>query len=106
MNKLSVLNNIIYSAKLFLNNDINVHIPCGGFFIWVDITNTGYSSEEFSNFALKHYKLSVVSGDNFGKNGLGFVRINCATDRLSLKEGLNRFISFYNERMLEIENPV
>jgi len=106
MNKLSVLNNIIYSVKLLLKNGINVQIPDGGFFIWVDITNTGYSSEEFTNFALKHYKLSVVSGDNFGKNGVNFVRINCATDRLSLEEGLNRFVRFYNERMLEIENPI
>ncbi len=106
MNKSSVLNNIIYSVEFLLNNGINVKLPDGGFFIWVDITSTGFSSEEFTNFALKHYMLSVISGDNFGTNGVGFVRINCATDKLSLKEGLNRFVSLFNERVLAIENSI
>lgn len=80
-------------------------IPEGGFFLWID-NKAGLTSLEFTNLVLEHYKLSIVSGDRFGQFGNGYIRINCATDTLRLRGGLNRFVKCFKERIPRSEDTV
>ncbi|MFJ7747502.1 pyridoxal phosphate-dependent aminotransferase [Peribacillus sp. NPDC097295] len=102
-NKRMVLKNIQKTIDLLRASDIEISRPDGGFFLWINIEKTGLSSEKFVEVALVHYKLSLISGANFGSEGEGYIRINCAADPVSLQEGISRFITCYNERLKKYE---
>lgn len=105
-NRIKIKNNIQDSVEYLLQEGIEVDIPEGGFFLWIDINKTGLTSLEFTNLALEQYKLSIVSGDRFGQFGNGYIRISCATDPLRLQEGLNRFVKCYKERIPRSEDTL
>ncbi|MBP1750817.1 MAG: Aspartate/tyrosine/aromatic aminotransferase, partial [Deltaproteobacteria bacterium] len=64
--------------------------PEGGFYAWVDITGTGYTSEEFTDKLLNDEQVAVIPGSAFGPSGEGYIRINCVRNRDELQEGLLR----------------
>jgi aspartate/methionine/tyrosine aminotransferase len=64
--------------------------PEGGFYAWVDITATGYTSEELAKKLLDEEQVAVVPGSAFGPSGEGYIRINCVKSREELQEGLIR----------------
>ena len=64
--------------------------PEGGFYAWVDITGTGYTSQQLTDKLLDAGRVAVVPGAEFGPSGEGYIRINCIRTRDELKEGLKR----------------
>jgi len=64
--------------------------PEGGFYAWVDISRTGFTSLQLADKLLEEEKVAVVPGSAFGPNGEGYLRINCVRDRKELQEGLER----------------
>jgi aspartate/methionine/tyrosine aminotransferase len=64
--------------------------PEGGFYAWVDITGTGYNSQQLADMLLEDERVAVVPGSAFGPSGEGYIRINCVRDRQELTEGLER----------------
>ncbi|PEE03531.1 hypothetical protein COF63_27615 [Bacillus pseudomycoides] len=100
-NKEYIKNNLYYAVDLLNQNNIKVSMPEGGFFLWINISDLKMNAKDFVNGCLLDKKLSLIAGDSFGSNGKDHIRINCATDLMSLKEGLIRFISFYKERISE-----
>jgi aspartate/methionine/tyrosine aminotransferase len=64
--------------------------PEGGFYAWVDITATGYTSQELTDKLLDDVQVAVVPGPEFGPSGEGYIRINCVRSRDEIKEGLCR----------------
>lgn len=64
--------------------------PKGTFYCFVNITDTGMTSREFSDFMLDNAKVVVVPGDAFGDRGEGFVRCSFATDYPKIEEALLR----------------
>lgn len=64
--------------------------PEGGFYAWVDITATGYTSQELTDKLLDDEQVAVVPGPAFGPSGEGYIRINCVRNRDELHEGLSR----------------
>ena len=73
----------------------------GAFYVFPNITKTGMSSEEFSEFALNKAKVALLPGDNFGLNGEGYVRLTYATSIENIKEGLKRLNNALLERKRE-----
>ena len=58
---------------------------------WVDIRNTGLTSDQATTKLLHKGKVFVSSGTLYGKEaGEGFLRINLACSRATLKEGIQR----------------
>jgi aminotransferase len=70
----------------------------GSFYIFVDISQTGLSSEDFSIRLLEERGVAVVPGSAFGRSGEGFVRMSFATDRRSIKNGILRIGQFVLNR--------
>lgn len=64
--------------------------PEGGFYAWVNITGTGYTSQELTDKLLDDEQVAVVPGSVFGPSGEGYLRINCVRNREELQEGLRR----------------
>lgn len=71
---------------------IKCYKPQATYLMYVDITQFGIPSAEFTSFLLETVKLAVVSGGEkfFGKGSEGHIRICIATSREILKEGLDR----------------
>lgn len=64
--------------------------PEGGFYAWVDITETGYTSQQLTDRLLDEGQVAVVPGSEFGPSGEGYIRINCVRNRDELLNGLER----------------
>ena len=63
----------------------------GTYLAWIDITATGMTSQQLSQHLLQNGHVWVNNGPMYGKEtGEGFIRINIATQRDRLMEGLNR----------------
>ena len=58
---------------------------------WLNISKLTNESEKFTKFLRDKTGLFITEGDEYGKSGKGFVRINLATSKANLLDGLNRF---------------
>lgn len=79
----------------FINREIpglKAYKPQGTYLLYVDITETGMSGLEFTEYLKKEAKVSLVPGGHqfFGDESEGHIRICFATSRAILEEGLMR----------------
>lgn len=96
-NYLSELNEYIYNNKLYVENFIKEEIKDltyikgdATYLVWVDVSKVTDNVKRFTAKLKRKYKLWVSSGDTFGSNGAGFIRINLATSHANVVEGMNR----------------
>ena len=68
--------------------------PKGAFYIFPNITSTGYTSEEFAEKLLMTEHVALVPGNAFGACGEGFVRCSYATSVDKISEALARMEHF------------
>jgi len=68
--------------------------PGGAFYVFANIKKTGKSSEEISNYLLKHAGVAVLPGTNFGKYGEGYIRLCYATSLENITEGIQRISKY------------
>jgi len=68
--------------------------PKGAFYIFPDITNTGYNSNDFAEKLLQAEHVALVPGSAFGACGEGHVRCSYATSIDKISEALNRIENF------------
>lgn len=95
---LDSLNEYLYGNYMelrafFENNlpDIGITTLEGTYLVWADIRSTGMTSDELTKRLLDKGRVMVSSGTLYGKEtGEGFIRINIATQRSRLMEGLKR----------------
>lgn len=69
---------------------ISCVMPGGAIYAFPNITKTGMTSEEFSDFILKEANVALLPGTNFGNNGEGYVRMCYVNSKENIKEGLKR----------------
>ena len=75
-----------------LNNipGISCHLPGGAFYAFPDISSFGMTSEAFADELLDKAGVALLPGDNFGKQGEGFVRVCYASSRQNIAAALER----------------
>lgn len=83
---------MFYAAERINQIDgLSVLYPPGGtFYLFVNIKETGMTSEEFCDFILKNAHILVLPGNAFGTCGEGYIRIACTVSIDVLKEALDR----------------
>ena len=64
---------------------IKVLKPQGAFYIFPNITGTGKTSEELTQYLLEEAKIAVVPGSVFGNYGEGYIRISYANSYENLE---------------------
>ncbi|KAB3526229.1 pyridoxal phosphate-dependent aminotransferase [Alkaliphilus serpentinus] len=64
--------------------------PQGSFYLFVNIKETGLTSEEVSKRILEEAHVLVIPGNAFGKSGEGYIRLACTVDMNKLKEAFDR----------------
>ena len=88
---LKELNQYIYDNYLLLKEKLSDWPVCkleGTYLPWVDVSSLGIPSEKIEEELLRNYKVWVNAGAMYGTEG--FIRINLATPRSVLAEGLDR----------------
>jgi aspartate aminotransferase len=64
--------------------------PGGTFYAFANIKDTGFSSEEFSNFILNKAGVATCPGNYFGQAGEGYVRFCFATSSENIINAINK----------------
>ncbi len=78
--------------------------PDGAFYLFVNIAQTGLSSQEFALRLLKEGGVALVPGDAFGPGGEGYVRISYVVSETDIAEGVRRIRQFA-ERLALAQTP-
>lgn len=98
---LTALNSYIHEnyrlAKSLLEEGLP-HCPVttleGTYLLWVNIHKTGKTSEQVADHLMQHAKVYVNPGTMYGGiAGEGYIRINLATQRSRMEEGIRRIIT-------------
>jgi aspartate aminotransferase len=74
-------------------------VPRGAFYIWLDISATGLSDNDFTLRLLKEHGVSVAPGSAFGPAGAGFVRLSLTASDPDIAEGVRRIGTFVEETL-------
>lgn len=69
---------------------LHVTIPEGTYLAWIDCRGLNLTKPELHKLFLYQAKVAVNDGADFGKNGVGFIRLNFGCSRSTLEEGLLR----------------
>lgn len=64
--------------------------PEGAMYAFPNITGTGMTSDEFSNFALEKASVALLPGNNFGVHGEGFVRLCYANSLGNIRRAVDQ----------------
>ena len=79
------------------NIGIDAFEPKGAFYIFPDISEFGYSGDEFCEKLLYNYKCAIVPGSAFGDAGEGFARISYAYSVKHITTALERIDAFITD---------
>jgi len=71
--------------------------PSGAFYVFPNITKTGWDSQKLADHILSEAGVAVLSGTSFGKFGEGYLRISYANSVENIKKGLDRIRAFVEE---------
>jgi aspartate aminotransferase len=69
---------------------IRCHSPAGAFYVFPDVTETGWESRELANTLLDEVGVAVLPGNSFGTHGDGHIRLSYAASIENLKKGADR----------------
>ena len=87
--------------KLIYDGLTKMGLPCfepkGAFYIFPDITSTGYDSNGFAEALLQAEHVALVPGSAFGASGEGHVRCSYATSIDKIAEALNRIENYHKK---------
>lgn len=80
---------------------IRLNEPEGTYLMWLDCRAMGMTQQELNHFFTWQAEVAVNSGDWFGPEGAGFVRMNLACPHATLEEALNRISRAYQQLALD-----
>jgi len=66
--------------------------PEGTYFAWLDLRNLGVPEDRLKRVVENDARITVTFGEHMGPGGEGHIRINLATAKSTLNEGLKRLI--------------
>lgn len=88
--------NLVVKALKEMSLPLEVE-PHAAFYVYINIASLHIDSEQFCDEALIHGKVALTPGNDFGMvDGHKYVRLSFATDKDSLKRGLDQLKAFVN----------
>lgn len=67
-----------------------IYPPKGSFYLFINIKDTGLTSEETVKRILQEAHVLKLPGNAFGACGEGYLRIACTVDKAVIKEAFER----------------
>lgn len=83
---------------------LRAFVPQAGMFVMVDIRQTGLSSQQFAGRLMQDYAVSVLSGEAFGLQTTGYVRIGLVEPVPVLQEACRRLCALALDLISEVKN--
>ena len=83
----------VYYAAERINKIPNMHVICppmGSFYLFVNIKDTGLTSEEAAREIFDKAHVVMIPGTGYGACGQGYLRIACTVDISELREAFDR----------------
>jgi aspartate/methionine/tyrosine aminotransferase len=68
--------------------------PAGAFYVFPDITATGFGDRELANSLLDEVGVAVLPGQSFGPEGVGHIRLSYAASISNLEEAARRIAQY------------
>jgi aspartate/methionine/tyrosine aminotransferase len=69
---------------------ISCRRPAGAFYVFPDITATGWDERELQKALLDEVGVAVLAGSTFGRHGAGHIRLSYANSVDNLERALDR----------------
>ena len=98
---LDAVNEYIFENKKYAVDYINENVPNvrarfseATYLLWTDVSAYTDNSEEFARDMREKTGLFVSDGVEYGRGGEGFVRINLATQRSNVEDGMARLAAY------------
>lgn len=84
--------NVSFTRDYLANHlpEINIYPTEATYLMWLDFSHFKLSDEEFRSKMIDEAGLALSRGADFGPGGEGFMRLNVACTRATLREGLER----------------
>lgn len=80
-----------YMARALNEIDgLSCETPEGGFYVWLDISDTGFSSETFSKLLLSEFHVATVPGGGFSPLSDDRVRVTCVKSQKDIETAAAR----------------
>ena len=79
---------------------IKAILPQASFLIWLDCRELGFTQKELNDFFIEGAHLALNDGEMFGKEGIGFMRLNVATPRSILEKAMSQLGTAYQQKFL------
>lgn len=74
---------------------VNAYVPEATYLLWLDFSAYGLSQEDLMNKLSQEAGVKLNDGSHYGVEGVGFARLNVATQRARLMEGLQAIQSVF-----------
>lgn len=89
-----------------INSIPNIHcfLPQGAFYAFINIKETGYSSQNIADALLERTGVATVPGNVFGPSGEGYIRLSFAASQQELQEGIKQIKNFFENIKKEGHN--
>ena len=94
-----IQSNIDYVDDFLKKNapKIKVMRPQASFLIWLDCRELNMSQKELNAFFVEDAHLALNDGEMFGKEGIGFMRLNIASPREIIMQAMNQLKAAYDK---------
>lgn len=95
---LSYLQRNIDFTKEFINSNVpslQLIEPEATFLLWIDCRKTGLKDKEIRELLLQRARVGLSNGVLFGKEGIGFQRINIGCPKSILERGLTQIAEIF-----------
>ena len=80
------------------NGKIKLIEPEGTYLLWLDCRNLGLSQPELVRFMKEEAKLILNDGQTFGKEGIGFMRMNIACPHATMRKAVQQLLQAVSRR--------
>lgn len=83
-----------YVVKMFDKYlpELKVMSPEGTYLLWIDCRGLKMNDEELQHFMIHKARVGLNAGNSYGEEGNQFMRMNIATSKQTLEEGVDRII--------------
>ena len=75
--------------------------PHASFLVWLDCRELGLSQKALNEFFVEGAGLALNDGETFGKEGIGFMRLNVASPRVVLEKAMSQLAAAYQKQFAE-----
>lgn len=76
---------------------LDYQVPQGTYLAWLDLNPLNIDMDELQRLLIEEYKVAIMRGDTYGKEGEGYIRFNVGCPKDKVEAGLNALISAIKE---------